>query len=406
MKKLVLGFLLVLSSFTLTACFGGDEKEASAYSDKINSLLIEIGLGAEFDTAQEYYDEYDTVDDEGYGYMYYVTEHVLTPFVVDHFTLSLVQAKVTSKQFDVIFDAVNDVLTSEEELSLELLLIDTLLDAKLSSDQLVNTLYNVLIDFDVKCIAAIDSNSEKTKFEDMHEYMIDAAKETLEEETIAALFDLTEEQRADDLLLCKFTFGNVLDYTYSLEGLYNNLKGQFENATSMDDLLTQANLTAILEANKLAFNASFGNDKQSDYKNVIEITIKLNESLDPEFDASDIDSDELASYLFRAKQSVGILFDYLAKSEYQTEFYNIALESMSGDFSDESTYNLVIIMSNVVTDASELFTTAELESVDLVEVVELFTTVAGYDLVESVDDLTDTQEENILIILDLIASFM
>ncbi len=398
MKKLFLCLPLAVTAVALTGCAetdNGNEVLKAKFAEEITAKLEEANLiSKKFDTAAEYSAEYS--DDLKQAYGTYLGEHVFIPSLINEFSSSLVDADVTLAQLTSVISAIDDVNNAGEDFDLNILLIETLLDVKLSSDQLINTVYNFVQDLDDTVIDVLDNNDEKTQFAEVHDEVIEGFESFFEDSTYSILFDLTEEQRENDLFLCKFTFGNVLDYTYSLESLYNNLKAQFDTAASMGELLTQANFTAIVEANKLAFDASFGNDTEADYLKVVELMIELNDSLYGDVITEDTEeemtAEEIANLMFVTKEVIGTVFDNLAAAGNQEALYKSVLGMVGSDdgYSEETAFNnFVIFGAIVIVDAVEIL------GDDLKALVEDVLDLENVELVSNINFVTNTTIENL-----------
>ncbi len=393
MKKLLLLALSLSAVGGLTAC-DSDSKLAAEYSDKLMSMLEGTNYTKEFDTVDEYMTEYASFSTY-YAYSFYVGEHLIVPAVVNAFAYSLVDADVTSKQFYSIVDAIEEVLEdTNQEIDLELLFIDTLLDAKLSSDQLINTTFNMFMGLDDKILAAIELSEAKGDYATEHAELVEDIKADLADESAVLLFELTEDDREDALSLGQVSLGDALDYTYALETIYNTLKTEVENATDLSTVITKANVTAIVEANALAFSDSFGERTEKNYQDAMAIYLKLNAELDPSFDVSDYDADEIGTGLFLAKESVGIAFDNLVETDNQDAVYEIVaglLETIT--LENYMIYNFFIVGANAVLDVKEILTEEQFAMLGFDETV--LNTLANREFLDISTELTQEDEDNV-----------
>lgn len=382
MKKLLALGLTIAAGVSLTACGDSISDELlTKFKEEVNNTLDSFGMEKSYSDLDGYIS--DNNYDETMAYNAYVVEHTVRDTLINEFALSLVDADLTATQLEAIITALGSTLEAFEEQDEEMLmdaLVDALFNTKLSSDQLINCLYNLVQGLDDKIIDAIEAIEEKTNYSEVHAVVLSAMKTNLS--GFDVLFDLTEEDRERDLVLCEFSLGNMLDYIYGLESSFDTLVGLTDGST----VLTKDTLTALIEANHLAFEDSFGNDTLDNYTKWVGVVVEANQALDENFSLEDLGISmteaELAGYIYDTKESIGDVFELLTEDEYQSHIYSlITMSSVDSDTEGVIAYNGLIILADIILvafdgdglDGSELGLTELIDSAKGIATYDFFT---------------------------------
>ncbi len=394
MKKLLLSFLSVAAIFSLAAC--NDKNEVS---NEVKNALVEQIIEASNGLLNEQYDDLDgylggyTDSDEAYGE--YLARNYLVPGVLNHFVDALVKANFTTKQFEVVTEAISDTLAFDFEnntpTDLQLMFIEIFFDLNVEGDQIINGFFYTVTGFDDVVNDSINSVPEKAEaaYKDMHEVISTSAEAMLTK--YAVLFNLSDADRENSLKIGKVTLNPVLSYLNSIESSFNTLKDLTD--------LTQANLTTILKSERDAFKASFGGLTVNDFKNAFNAVNALNKNILGETeDVLDADTINLYSTtIVEVIDTVEGMLDVVCKDVYQAELYNILTNSDNLDNSEKGKFVSRVLIADLVVAVESNLSEATVELIEFaaeIDTTEVFATakqVAAIGANADYDTLTTEQ---------------
>lgn len=333
--------------------------------------------------------------EEAYGY--YFTYYVFIENEIDSIINAFKEAELTNLQ-------VNSLTDNCDELA-ELLLsydstfdyVDFLYELKVSSDQIILVTYNVINDFDDVIIDSLESMDYKddNNWKSAHDATV-ALMETITLHPIFAIFDtITDEQLEEFLELGQITLGTILDYSYSLDEIFDIL----ENNT-----ITESNLQLILSLNAKSFSDSFGKLTKEDITKVLSFINDFNNALTG---STEEVNDTTVDMIYRSIKSIESTFNYLSTNTSDLykliEDYNYI---MNTDYSSLNPFEkvefeneLVLfdincsiltakLMNNVLNNNNLLsYDVLKSLDIDLTMYKSIITKVASYSYYDDINDI-------------------